>query len=314
VTDRDAPGPVHGFLNINKEPGEGSTGVVRAVKRITGCRKVGHGGTLDPRAAGVLPICLGQATRFADAALHGSKVYVMTVRLGMATDTYDAAGETTLVCDASHISEDRVLAVLDRFRGTIQQVPPMYSAIKRGGKRLYDLAREGIEVERPPREVQVRSLELTEWSPPDFVLNVECGRGFYARSLAHDIGVVLSSAAHLAALVRRRSGPFVIDDAVTLGALEEAAAAGEWRSLLFPVDAALQSLRAIVLDPLQTEQVRHGQPVSAGALGGPPSGAPSAIREDERVRAYSRDGGLVAVMVYSPSGFVWRPEKVIATV
>ena len=312
MTDHDVPAPVHGFLNINKEPGGTSTGVVRAVKRITGCRKVGHGGTLDPRATGVLLICLGQATRFADAALLGSKVYTMTVRLGVATDTYDADGTPTVQCDPSPITEDRVAAVLDRFRGTIQQVPPMYSAIKREGKRLYELAREGIEVERPPREVQVHSLEMVEWSPPDFVLDVECGRGFYARSLAHDIGVALSSAAHLAALVRRRSGPFVIEDAVTLGTLEQAAARGEWRSLLFPVDSALQQLRAIVLDPLQTEQVRHGQPVSANALGGPPSG-PSGLQEGERIRAYNRDGELIAVMAYSSRGFLWRPEKVIAT-
>jgi len=309
VTDRAVSEPVHGFLNINKEPGETSTGVVRAVKRITGCRKVGHGGTLDPRAAGVLPICLGQATRFADAALLGSKVYTMTVRLGVATDTYDAAGKPTVRCDPSAITEDRVADVLDRFRGPIQQVPPMYSALKREGRRLYELAREGVEVDRPPRRVEVHSLELVDWSPPDFVLDVECGRGFYARSLAHDVGIALSSSAHLAALVRRRSGPFVIEDAVTLGTLEEAAARGEWRSLLFSVDSALLQLRAVVLDPLQTEGVRHGQPVSASALGGPPS----ELQEGERIRAYSRDGELVAVMAYSSRGFLWRPDKVIAT-
>lgn len=306
MTGPTAPPIAHGFLNIDKEAGETSTGVVRAVKRITGCRKVGHGGTLDPRAVGVLPICLGQATRFADAALLGTKAYTMTVRLGVATDTYDAAGETTVTCDASSVTRSQVAALLDRFRGPIQQVPPMYSAIKQRGKRLYQLAREGIEVERAPRPVQVHSLELVEWSPPDFVLDVECGRGFYARSLAHDIGIALDSAAHLAALVRHRSGPFRLEDAATLGVLDEAASRGEWRSLLFPVDSALQGLRAIVLDPLQAEQVRHGQLVSLGHLSSTPE-------DGEQARAYDRDGELVAIMACSASGSLWRPVKVIAT-
>ena len=306
MTDPTAPPIAHGFLNIDKEAGETSTGVVRAVKRITGCRKVGHGGTLDPRAGGVLPICLGQATRFADAALLGTKAYTMTVRLGVATDTYDAAGETTVTCDASSVTRSQVAAVLDRFRGPIQQVPPMYSALKREGRRLYELAREGIEVERAPRPVQVHSLELVEWSPPDFILDVECGRGFYARSLAHDIGIALDGAAHLAALVRSRSGPFQIEDAATLGVLDEAAARGEWRSLLFPMDSALRGLCAIVLDPLQTEQVRHGQQVSLGHLLSTPE-------DGEQARAYDRDGELVAIMSCSASGSLWRPVKVIAT-
>ena len=309
MTATPMPEPVHGFLNINKERGDASTGVVRGVKRITGCRKVGHGGTLDPAATGVLPICLGQATRFADAVLLGSKVYSMTVRLGVATDTYDADGTPTVEHDASGITEAEVVSLLDRFRGRIQQIPPMYSAIKQEGRRLYELARKGIEVEREPRELEVRSLEMTEWSPPDFVLQVECSRGFYARSLAHDIGVALSNAAHLAALVRRRSGPFIIEDAVSLGELEDAAERGEWRSLLFPVDTALDGLRAIVLDPLQTEQVRHGQPLGAGDLGDPPVG----MAEGERVRAYDRDGCFVALMAYSPASFAWKPEKVVAT-
>jgi len=298
----------HGFLNINKEVGETSTGVVRAVKRITGCRKVGHGGTLDPSASGVLPVCLGQATRFADAALHGNKAYAMIVRLGAATDTYDVEGTPTLECDPSSIAREDVARVLDRFRGCFEQVPPMYSAIKQGGKRLYQLARAGIEVDRPPRPVEVRSLELADWAPPEFRLEVECGSGFYARSLAHDIGVALGNAAHLAALVRRHSGPFALADSVTLGFLEEAATRDEWRSLLFPIDTGLQDLPALVLDPLQTEQVRHGQWLTVSS----PAGSAATGQGEQRARAYTRSGELVAVLVRDPQNSLWRPSKVIA--
>lgn len=306
----ESSGPAHGFLTINKAKGHTSTGVVRAVKRITGCRKVGHGGTLDPAASGVLPVCLGQATRFAESALHGSKAYTMTVRLGVATDTYDAEGEPTNRVDPSGITRKDIEKALEPFRGSIQQVPPMYSALKKNGKRLYDLARAGIEVERKPRKVEVHALEMTGWQPPDFVLEVECGSGFYARSLAHDIGVALGNAAHLLDLVRTRSGPFRIEDTVTLEKVEAAANEGEWRSLLKPIDTALQDLRVIVLDPLQTEQVRNGQVISAGTLVGSNIAGPE---EGESARAYGPEGELVALLVYRAQGFSWQPRKVIAT-
>ena len=162
--------------------------VVRRVKRASGIKRVGHGGTLDPIATGVIPICIGQATRGMEYIVDGSKEYSGGVELGVATDTYDSAGEVTRTGDSGHLSRDKVEAALESFRGQIDQVPPMYSALKQNGKRLYELARKGIEVERAPRQVSVYDVELTDWTPPLATVQVHCGRGFYMRSLAPELG------------------------------------------------------------------------------------------------------------------------------
>ena len=168
---------VNGVLNLYKPAGETSMDMVRTVKRLTGQKKVGHGGTLDPIASGVLPICFGQATRLMDPLVDGVKRYHTRVRLGETTDTYDAAGTITATADASGVTLEDVEAALEGFRGVIRQVPPMYSALKQGGERLYDLARAGFEVEREAREVTVHSLTLEAFEPPDVVLDIVCGRG-----------------------------------------------------------------------------------------------------------------------------------------
>lgn len=306
MTRAEPEAVVSGFLNINKEPGLTSTGVVRRVKRLTAQRKVGHAGTLDPDAAGVLPVCLGRATRFAEAVVNAGKVYSMTVRLGAATDTYDSSGRTIRESDPSVVTRQDVEAVLDRFRGEIAQVPPMFSALKMGGRPLYEIARTGATVDRAPRKVQVRRLDLVGWSPPEFVLEVECGRGFYARSLANDIGEALKSAAHMAALVRRRAGPFRIEDSITLDDLERMVKLGNWTEALHPADFVLQDLPKVVLDPLAEEQLKHGQMVPAsGASGGDKEPGSSA-------RMYSSEGVFLALARYDPSGPWWRPDKVIS--
>lgn len=298
---------IDGFLIVDKPPGITSTDVVRRVKRLTGARKVGHGGTLDPDARGVLLLCLGQATRFADSALHGAKEYTMTGRLGAATDTYDAAGQVTVTADAAAVTRSALEEVLPRFRGQIQQVPPMFSALKHEGRRLYRLAREGIEIERSPRLVTVHRLELREWAPPEFVLEAECGRGFYARSLVHDIGVALANAAHLSALTRSRTGPFTLENATPLDQIGRGENANDWMRLLYPVDLALEELRAMILDPLQQERVQHGQALNASGLGR--RGAEA--KDREKARAYDREGRMIAVLEFDASGFSWRPHKVL---
>ncbi len=296
-----------GFLNINKPAGWTSTDVVRRVKRLTGVKKVGHGGTLDPIATGVLPVCLGAATRFADAVLLGTKAYLLTVRLGTATDTYDSTGSITREEDASAITEAQVRAMLPQFTGAISQAPPAFSAIKRGGRPLYELARAGEEVITEPREVEVFRLELTAWAPPEFVLDIECGHGFYARSLAKDIGEALGSAAHLSGLVRTRAGRFELKDAVSLDEIERRAAGGRWQELLLPLDFMLQHLKPVTLDPLREEMVLNGQPLPAGDIGG----GQEEFTTGDQVRAYSREGRLIAILRYEESGRRWRPDKVI---
>ncbi len=300
-------GPARGFLNVNKERGITSTEVVRRVKRLTGAAKVGHGGTLDPLAEGVLPVCLGAATRFADTVLLGTKAYVLTVHLGTATDTFDSEGAVVSDSDASGVTADQVSAALTQFRGRIKQAPPIYSALKQDGMRLYDLARAGIEVHTQPREVEVHRVSLARWAWPKFDLDLECGHGFYARSLAHDLGAAMGTAAHMSGLCRTRAGKFRIEDASTLADLDAGVAAGTWRDLLFPVDWTLEHLRAVVLSERHEAQVRNGQPLAAGDLSESLAGSP----EGEQVRAYGLDGELVAVLTAGPPGRGWRPTHVV---
>ncbi len=304
-----APPFTGGFLNIRKEPGWTSTDVVRRVKRLTGVKKVGHGGTLDPIGGGVLPVCLGAATRFAESILLGTKAYTVTVRLGAATDTFDSTGSIVREVDARAVTEDRVQAVLPQFTGNISQAPPAYSALKRDGKRLYDLARAGVEVKTEPREVVVHSLALARWAWPELDLAIECGHGFYARSLANDIGVALGSAAHMSALLRTRTGRFDLKDSATLTELEARSKAADWQALLFPLDWTLQHLRAVVLDPLREEAVQNGRPLPLGEFGE----RPGDFVPGEQLRAYSREGLLVAVLVYEPARQGWRPDRVLPT-
>jgi tRNA pseudouridine55 synthase len=297
-----------GFLNVNKGAGLTSMDVLRRIKRITGQQKVGHAGTLDPDATGVLPVAIGKATKFIDHVMNGRKRYSMTVRLGSATDTYDASGEVTASSDVSSITQADVMEKLPDFSGELSQVPPMYSAIKRNGMPLYKLARQGVEVEREPRAVSVYELKMLDWSHPEFDLEIECGSGFYARSLAHDLGEALGAHAHLFSLVRTRVGEFLIDDAVTLEELQAAADRGEWAEHVRPIDAVLQHLSSISLNPLTEDQFRHGQPVRVTQR----EVDASRVMPGALVRIYDSDGSLIATATYDPSGPWWKPDKVIA--
>lgn len=279
--------------------------VVRRIKRGTGLRKVGHGGTLDPVATGVIPVCLGRATRVMEYLVAGTKEYRTTIELGVSTDTYDALGEVTDQADSSGVTAAQVERSLESFVGVIDQVPPMYSALKRQGKRLYDLARAGIHVEREPRSVETSRVKLVEWSPPTATVEVTCGRGFYMRSLAHDLGEALGCGGHLKELIRLRSGPFNIGNATNLDELEDMIDEGTWQEMVFAPDAALQELRTVIVGRRSEELINHGRPLASGV------GVP-ASRKDERCRAYSVDGRFVGVLAFDPSGGHWRPHKVFS--
>ena len=294
-----------GFLNINKPAGMTSMDVIRIVRRLTGQRKVGHGGTLDPDATGVLPICIGRATRFIDRFVQGRKVYEATATFGTSTDTYDASGRVTAESDASTITREAIETALPAFTGEIKQIPPMYSAIKVKGVRLYKLAREGKEIEREPRDVVVHGLDITSWESPTLGLRIECGSGFYARSVIHDLGLALGNTAHMATLIRSQVGQFTLDEAVTLEELEQATEIGDWQQLLHPIDAALLDLPAVVVDPVQEEAIGFGKSIQPGV--GAISGAES------QVRAYNRDGELIALMNYDPILGQLNPVRVLTT-
>ncbi len=246
-----------GVLAVNKPRGPTSFDIVRLVRKLTGVRKVGHAGTLDPMAAGLLLVCLGEGTKAVPWLMDAPKRYLATVTLGRTTDSYDAAGNTVAEGEVGKFDEVHLESLLDRFRGTFSQVPPAHSALKRGGKRLYALARAGREVNPIAREVVVYSLELVGLALPEIELEVCCGRGFYVRSLAHDLGLALGCGGHLAALCRTESAGLRLDQAITPDVLER----GEvpWRERLIDVNQALGSLPAVNLSVEETLAVRHGR-------------------------------------------------------
>ena len=294
-----------GILNIDKPYGITSMEVVRQVKRASGQKRVGHGGTLDPVATGVIPVCLGQATRVMEYLVDGTKEYRAVIELGVTTDTYDALGQVTREQDASGVSLADVEAALQSFVGTIQQVPPMYSALKRQGKRLYQLARAGIEVEREPRTVEVSRIDVVDWSPPLVTAEVGCGRGFYMRSLAYDLGEALGCGGHLKGLVRLRSGPFKVADAVALSDTPQMFEDGTWRGSLQAPDVVLQSLHVAIAGQRLRDAIVHGRPLP------PAFRAPTADAEG-RCRVYGTDGAFICVLRREASTGQWRSDKVFS--
>ena len=240
--------------------------------------------------------------------VDSTKVYEARLRLGAATDTFDSTGTVTGTADPSGVTREAFEAAMADFRGPLLQVPPMYSALKKDGKRLYELARASVDVEREPRPVEVMRLELKEWAPPEATIEVECGRGLYVRSLAHDLGQALGYGAHLTGLVRLRAGPFSLEDAVTLEELEEAATAERWQSLLSPLDAVVQHLPAAVVSPALASSVRQGRRVALGMWGG------AGALPQGPCRLYTTDGRLVALASYKRDMGLWQPTLVFDVV
>ena len=257
---------VHGVLNINKSAGMTSHDVVDAVRRILGMQRVGHTGTLDPQATGVLPLCVGRATRIAQYLTQAEKEYVMTLRLGITTDTLDAAGKETGRVDEVRVRQQEVEAVLPRFVGEIQQIPPIYSAKKHQGERLYRLARRGEVVEREPVTVRVFALELQGFESPFVHLKVTCSKGTYARSLCDDIGRTLGCGGHLHTLCRTRAGRFALGGAVTLEGLEERVGTGRLGEVLMPIAEALGHLPGVRVASEAGPLILHGNAVTAGMI------------------------------------------------
>jgi tRNA pseudouridine55 synthase len=292
-----------GILNLDKPRGPTSHDIVSRVRALTAIRRVGHAGTLDPMATGVLLICIGRATRVSEYLMAGQKTYRARVQLGATTDTYDAEGEIVETSDPSRTSRTEVEAALERFCGTIEQVPPMYSAIKHKGQPLHKLARKGIEIERKPRQIDVFRAELMTWEPPEFTMEVVCSPGTYIRSLAHDLGRALGCGAHLTELVRQASGTFLLDDAITLETLSRATAKGCWTDLLLPIDRGLADFPALHLSVDEARRLCLGQAITST----PP-------RQGTLARAYGPDGTFLAIATYVEADGIWRPHKVFADV
>lgn len=289
---------VSGVLVIDKPVGLTSHDVVQIIRRGTGIRRAGHTGTLDPRASGVLVVLIGPAVRLSEYVSASDKRYQATIRLGSSTDTFDSEGRITGGSPVDNITEEQFEEVLDQFIGEIEQVPPPYSAVKVQGRKAYDMAREGEEVELEPRIIQVYSLELIEWAPPEVVVDVFCSSGTYVRSLANDLGNTLGCGAHLVGLRRTKSGRFTLRDAVPLRRLQESFIAGDWYKYLIPAAEALADWPMIELDADDVELIRHGHrvPADTGSKGW--------------ARGVSEQGDLVALLEVDETSNEWQPRKV----
>ncbi len=275
---------MNGVLVIDKPEGPTSFDVVRKVRHALRIKKVGHTGTLDPLATGVLPLCLGDATKIAGFITEGDKSYDAVVTLGAETDTQDCQGKILKSAPVPALSKELLEAALQRFRGAFAQLPPMFSAVKVDGRRLYEAARAGEEVERETRQVTVHELLLRDFSATELRLSVRCSKGFFVRTLAHDLGQVLGCGAHIKALRRTASGPFQLQQAVPLAEFLEkvqGGAADEFAARLVPMAVALGEMPALAVDPEEATRVSHGVPLERKAAG--------------RVRVMAADGALLAV-------------------
>jgi len=293
---------LHGLLLVDKPEGLTSAAVVATVKRTLRQRKVGHLGTLDPFATGLLPVCIGEGTKIAPFLADDVKRYVGEIALGVTTDTLDRTGTVVEQHPVPALSTERVAAAVAALRGDIFQTPPMYSALKRGGVPLYRLARAGQTIERAPRPVRIATFDVAMTAPDRLTFAVTCSRGTYVRVLAQDLGRALDTGAHLATLRRTACGPFDIRDAVRLDDLERAAM--EQRLPLLTPSTALGALRAVEVDGRTITSIRRGQQRALGALG-LPRGA------GEVVRVASRDGQLVAIAAATPDGAGWQLARVM---
>uniref|UniRef100_UPI003D1D4481 tRNA pseudouridine(55) synthase TruB n=1 Tax=Kroppenstedtia sanguinis TaxID=1380684 RepID=UPI003D1D4481 len=253
---------LHGVIPVNKPAGLTSHDVVNRLRRLSGQKKVGHTGTLDPAVEGVLPICLGQATRIAEYIQSLPKRYRGTLTLGVATDTEDQTGEVLEEQPVGPLEPERIDAVFRKFTGEIEQIPPMYSAVKVEGKRLYEWARQGQQVQRRSRRVTIYSLERTgmeEGEQPRIHFDVRCSKGTYVRSLCVDVGKELGYPAHMSRLIRTESGPFMLEEAFDLDRLEQVANSGEWGSVLTGIGEALRHLPELIVPQSLYTSVMNGR-------------------------------------------------------
>jgi tRNA pseudouridine55 synthase len=290
---------VDGVLLLDKPAGLTSNTALQKAKRLFRAEKAGHTGTLDPFATGLLPLCLGEATKFSQFLLDADKVYLAEVKFGVRTSSGDLDGEAIATRPVDLVEAD-VRQALDNFLGEIEQVPPMHSALKHQGRPLYEYARKGIEIERPARRVVVHSLELASFSGDTCVLRVHCGKGFYVRALADDLGEVLGCGAHLSGLRRTAVGRFDIADAVTPAQLE-AFSEPERDDCLLPADALITELPELALDPESAWQISHGQAVWLPRL-----------RVGEVHRIYAPDGRFLGVAAVDEDCKL-APRRLIAT-
>jgi tRNA pseudouridine55 synthase len=295
-----------GILNINKATGMTSHDVVAKIRKILKQKRVGHAGTLDPAASGVLPICIGQGTRVAEYLSESGKAYQADILYGIVTDTYDSEGSIIRTASAADLTLTKIEETLPHFLGAQMQQPPRYSAIKIQGQPAYKRARAGEELSLAARPITITSLEILAWEPPRLTLAIECSKGTYIRSLAYDLGERIGCGAHLSALIRTRSGPFILLESITLEQLTAAASTGTVAERLYPPDTALQAYPAIQLDADTAARVLHGNPF----LYEPHPPTTSSLSPLSLARVYDPNDNFLAIAEWQPDQNLWHPKKV----
>ena len=290
---------ISGILVVDKPAGMTSHDVVAILRKGTGFRRIGHTGTLDPRASGVLVTLIGPAVRLSEYLVCDKKGYEAAIRFGSVSDTYDGDGNVVQTGKNIPQDEEEIMDAMAEFTGEITQVPPAYSAIKIHGKKAYDLARKGKEVKLEGRKVTIYSFDFIEYAPPELIADVICSSGTYIRSLAHDLGEKLGCGAYLSGLKRTRSGKFSLRDAVPLSTLQKSFEDGTWYQYLIPAADALEGYEEVMLDMETEAHILHGRRIPA--------------EPGEHLtpgKAVSEQGELIALLEYVPETAEWKPKKV----
>ncbi len=290
-----------GIINVYKEAGYTSFDVVARLRGILKIKKIGHTGTLDPDATGVLPVCVGKATKLCDMLTDKDKVYECVMMLGVETDTYDLSGKV-LSRNSVTASEEEIVNAINSFVGDIMQVPPMYSALKVNGKKLYELAREGKEVERKPRPVTIFSIDILNISLPEVSIRIHCSKGTYIRSLCHDVGEVLGCGCAMKSLVRTRVSMFDIADARTIDEIERIVKAGNLDGIMLKVDQAFEGMETVFVIPTE-DAIKHavnGVPIPATDVF---AESISGFEDGRRYRIYLPDNRFIGVYSYNDNLF-----------
>lgn len=290
---------ISGILVVDKPVGMTSHDVVSAVRKGTGFRRIGHTGTLDPRASGVLVILIGPAVRLSEYLVCDKKGYEAMIRFGSVSDTYDGDGNVLQTGADVPQDEEVIMAAMEKFTGDIVQIPPAYSAIKIKGQKAYDLARQGKDVKLPERHIHVYSFDFIEYNPPELIADIVCSSGTYVRSIAHDLGQALGCGAYLSGLKRTMSGKFTLRDAVPLSDLQKAFEEGSWYQYLIPAADALNEYEEIMLNMETEADILHGRRIPAEP-------------GDHQLygKAVSEQGELIALLEFIPESSEWKPKKV----
>ena len=293
---------INGIINIDKPSGITSMDVVRKIRSASGVKKVGHGGTLDPIATGVIPVAIGKATRLLEYFLMSNKSYIARIHFGKTTDTFDSEGEIISTKVDPPLAINVIEKTMNSFRGEIEQTPPPFSAIKKNGRRLYELARRGIDTYIEPRNVTVNEIKIINYEPPILDLFIRCGKGFYVRSLANDLGKILGCGGYLNDLKSTSLGNFEISKSILLAKAMSAIENGDTSKIVQPLETCVGNFERVNLSLEETTNIKNGQKI--------PYTLDSSIEKGSLASAFSPKGDLAAIIMFEDKSREWKPVKV----